>query len=57
MTSPIPIIGTRKLAAVLRDLAQCLDDEEFDEDTIGSIMSKHVEQAAVICEWGDNFKF
>ena len=51
----IPVMGTTKFVALLRELAHCLDDNEFDEYTIGSIMSKHTNYAPVICEWGDNF--
>jgi hypothetical protein len=57
VTSLIPIMGTTKFVALLRDLAQCIDDEEFDEYTIGSIMRRHVKHAAVICEWGDNPRY
>jgi hypothetical protein len=44
LTSLIPIKGYTKLAAVLRDLAQCLDDEEFDADTVYSVMAARLDR-------------
>src|SRR4051795_5105651 len=37
------IMGHAKLAAFLREVAQCLDDEKFDGNIIRSVMSKYID--------------
>jgi hypothetical protein len=52
-----PIMGNAKLAAFLRDLAQCLDEETFNRAAIRSVMSKYLDHAAVTRERGEDLEF
>src|SRR3954451_6681396 len=56
-TSLVWIMSHAKLAAFLRDLAQCLDDEKFDGNIIRSVMSKYIDHAAITRERGEDLEF
>jgi len=52
-----PIMGHANLAAALRELAQRLDDGQFDGETTSAVMSTYIDHAAVTREQGEDLEF
>src|SRR3954451_21634002 len=52
----VRVMGKPKFATFLREVAQCLDAEQFDRDTIRSVMSKYIDHSAFTRERGEDLE-